>query len=132
MSVERAELIERAVAAYRTLGELAESIEDEWEYVSDLVDAYTGSLEALATGDAPREEAVAAIDEAIAEIGLIDDPHKAIDWLSTFPHVVGLALGAGVDGHGAAASEPNAGGTLDEPDEPDEDNPFRALLGRGR
>jgi hypothetical protein len=28
---------------------------------------------------------------------LITDPHKAIDWLSTFPHVVALALGGDVD-----------------------------------
>ena len=40
---------------------------------------------------------IAAVDEAIAEIGLIADPHKAIDWLSTFPHVVALALGGDVD-----------------------------------
>jgi hypothetical protein len=129
---ERAELIARAVAAYGALGELAESIEDEWQYVSDLVEAYTASLEALATDDPPPAMAAAAVDEAIAEIGLIDDPHKAIDWLSTFPHLVGLALGADVDEPGAAGSEPNAVGSLNEPDEPDEENPFRALLGRGR
>ena len=34
-----------------------------------------------------------AIDRAIDEIGLITDPHRAIDWLSTFPQVVLLALG---------------------------------------
>ena len=30
---------------------------------------------------------------AIDEIGRISDPHRAIDWLSTFPQVVLLALG---------------------------------------
>ena len=34
-----------------------------------------------------------AIDEAIVEIGSIADPHRAIDWLSTFPQVVLLAIG---------------------------------------
>ena len=29
----------------------------------------------------------------IAEVGLITDPHRAIDWLSTFPQVVLLAAG---------------------------------------
>ena len=35
----------------------------------------------------------AAIDRAIDEIGRIGDPHRAIDWLSTFPQVVLSALG---------------------------------------
>ena len=30
---------------------------------------------------------------AIDEIGRIEDPHRAIDWLSTFPQVVLLAIG---------------------------------------
>ena len=41
---------------------------------------------------APTTEA--AIDRAIDEIGRIEDPHRAIDWLSTFPQVVLVALGA--------------------------------------
>jgi hypothetical protein len=97
---ERAEAIERALAAYRTLGELAETIEDEWQYVVDLAEAYEPSLEALAGGPALPGEAVAAIDEAVAEIALITDPHKAIDWLSTFPHVIALAVGGDVDAEG--------------------------------
>ena len=45
-------------------------------------------------GDEPvADEVGAAIDRAIDEIGLIADPHRAIDWLSTFPQVVLLALG---------------------------------------
>ena len=48
------------------------------------------------TGRPLTAEGVAAVDELIAEIGLITDPHKAIDWLSMFPHVVALAFG--VDG----------------------------------
>ena len=39
----------------------------------------------------------AAVDRAIDEIGRIDDPHRAIDWLSTFPQVVlARARGAAV------------------------------------
>ncbi len=39
------------------------------------------------------DEASEAVDRAIDEIGRIEDPHRAIDWLSTFPQVVLLALG---------------------------------------
>ena len=36
---------------------------------------------------------IAAVDRAIDEIDRITDPHRAIDWLSTFPQVVLLAIG---------------------------------------
>jgi hypothetical protein len=36
---------------------------------------------------------VVAIDAAVGEIARISDPHRAIDWLSTFPQVTLLALG---------------------------------------
>ena len=125
-----ADVIERAAAAYRALADLAETVEDEWQYVTDLTDAYLPSLEALAAADPGRRlpaGAVEAVDEAIAEIALTADPHRAIDWLSTFPHVVALALGGEIDEpigvEGPAATEP-------ESDEPDEDSPFRMLLRR--
>jgi hypothetical protein len=123
---ERAEVVSRAVEAYRALSELAETVEDEWQYVTDLTEAYAGSLEALASGGALAAESEEAVDEAIEEIGLISDPHRAIDWLSTFPHVIALALGGDVDSpiEGVAAERP---GGDDEP--PDGDNPFRLLLG---
>lgn len=126
----RADLIEPAAAAYRALADLAETVEDEWQYVTDLTDAYLPSLEALAKADSARllpAGAVEAVDEAIAEIGLIVDPHRAIDWLSTFPHVVALALGGDVD-EPAGLEEP--GTTEPESEEPDEDSPFRMLLRR--
>jgi hypothetical protein len=124
---------DRAAAAYSALAELAESVEDEWQYVTDLVDAYLPGIRALAGADAgraPAAEVIAAVDEAIAEIGLISDPHRAIDWLSTFPHIVALALGgdlgrpaeAGLVEDGARAAEPAS-------TEPDDDSPFRALRG---
>jgi hypothetical protein len=84
-----------ALDAYERLGLLGEEIEDEWSYVTELVAAWRYRLEAL---DATRgsDEAGAAgpaIDRAIEEIDLITDPHRAIDWLSTFPQVVLLAAG---------------------------------------
>ncbi len=84
-----------ALDAYERLGLLGEEIEDEWSYVTELVAAWRDRLEAL---DATRgaEESMAAgpaISRAIEEIDLIADPHRAIDWLSTFPQVVLLAAG---------------------------------------
>ena len=96
---DRAELVDNAAASYRALADLAETIEDEWQYVTDLTDAYLPAIEALAGIVAPLPAGAGdAVDEAIAEIGLITDPHRAIDWLSTFPRVVALALGGDVDG----------------------------------
>ncbi len=88
--------IDRALEAYRALGELGETIDDEWSYVSDLSDAWRARLEVVAAdrGDDPAADAVSvAIGRAIGEIGLIRDAHRAIDWLSTFPQVVLIALG---------------------------------------
>jgi len=95
---DRLDVIARAIDAYQALAELAESIEDEWQYVTDLVDAYEPVIETLgasnASGTAETFTAsqAEAVDELIAEIGLITDPHKAIDWLSTFPNVLALIL----------------------------------------
>lgn len=87
---------DRAIEAYAGLTELGETVEDEWSYLNDLADAWRGRLieVADARGSEPVSDAVAvAIDRVIAEIGLIEDPHRAIDWLSTFPQVVLLAIG---------------------------------------
>lgn len=91
-----AEAIERALSAYAALTELGEDIEDEWSYVNDLASAWRDRLEAVAAvrPDASIDAATdAAIDRAIDEIVRITDPHRAIDWLSTFPQVTLLALG---------------------------------------
>jgi hypothetical protein len=88
--------VDRAVAAYGELTELGETIDDEWSYVNDLSDAWRARMEAVAAahGDEPLPDAIElAIDRAIDEIGLIEDAHRAIDWLSTFPQVVLVALG---------------------------------------
>jgi hypothetical protein len=85
-----------ALAAYERLASLAEEIEDEWTYVTDLLAAWQERIEELI--DERGSESVtsleaAAIGRAIDEIGRISDPHRAIDWLSTFPQVVLVTLG---------------------------------------
>ena len=90
------DVIDRALDAYVVLEELGEQIEDEWSYVSDLTDAWRTRFEEVVAhrGDAEVDDEVnAAVDVAIDEIALIVDPHRAIDWLSTFPQVVLIALG---------------------------------------
>ena len=90
------EAIERALSAYADLTELGEEVEDEWSYVNDLASAWRDRLDVVARERAGANldaEADAAIDRAIDEIGRITDPHRAIDWLSTFPQVTLLALG---------------------------------------
>ena len=84
-----------ALDAYERLAALGEDIEDEWSYVTDLASAWRERLEtvAAARGDEPAGMAGPAIERAIAEIDLITDPHRAIDWLSTFPQVVLIAAG---------------------------------------
>jgi len=88
--------LERASAAYAALGELGETIEDEWSYVTDLEAAWGARLDAVSAArgaDAIDAGTLGAIEAAIEEVELIADPHRAIDWLSTFPQVVLLALG---------------------------------------
>jgi len=85
-----------ALAAYERLASLAEEIEDEWTYVTDLLAAWRERIEELI--DERGSESVtsleeAAIGRAIDEIGRISDPHRAIDWLSTFPQIVLVTLG---------------------------------------
>jgi len=95
-SVTIDQAIARALAAYASLTELGEEIEDEWSYVNDLATAWRDRLEEVASaraGSAIDPAADAAIDRAIDEIERITDPHRAIDWLSTFPQVALLALG---------------------------------------
>ncbi len=88
--------VDDALVALDTLQALGEDIEDEWTYVTDLGTAWRERLEAVeaARGDEPVDPAVAtAIEHAVAEAASVQDPHRAIDWLSTFPQIVLLALG---------------------------------------
>ncbi len=91
-----ADAIALARPAYDDLTALAEDVEDEWSYVNDLATAWSERLDACATarGDEALEAAaVAAVAPLVAEVALLDDPHRAIDWLSTFPQVLLVALG---------------------------------------
>jgi hypothetical protein len=88
--------LNRALDALDGLQQLGEDIEDEWTYVTDLGEAWRERLEAVAEarGDEPLHEGrVTAVDRAIDEAGRITDSHRAIDWMSTFPQLVLVALG---------------------------------------
>ena len=87
---------QQALDAYEALAALAEDVEDEWTYVTDLSAAWRGRIEDVITerGSEPVDPtALAAIARAIDEIGRISDPHRAIDWLSTFPQVALTTFG---------------------------------------
>ena len=91
-----ADAIASVLAAYDDLTALAEEVEDEWSYVTDLAAAWTARLDevALARGAEPLASGIAdAVAALTAELAEIDDPHRAIDWLSTAPQVALLALG---------------------------------------
>lgn len=91
-----AAVLDRATTALDALARKGEAIEDEWQYVYDLEAAWRARLDEVASARSvePVEPAVAtAVDLAIVEAEAIEDPHRAIDWLSTFPQVVLLALG---------------------------------------
>ncbi len=89
-------VIDRVLDAYMVLGERGEALEDEWSYVTELCDTWRARLDGVATergGEQAPNEVSMAIDRAIDEIAQIADEHRAIDWLSTFPQVVLIALG---------------------------------------
>lgn len=91
-----ADLIRRALDGYAGLISLGEAVEDEWSYVNDLAGTWTARLEAVADGRGANAASPAqadAIERALDEIASITDPHRAIDWLSTFPQVVLVAIG---------------------------------------
>lgn len=103
-----ADLLAGALAAFGLLADLAETVEDEWTYVTRLVEVGRARLQAAA----PQPHRVvttagaAAIAALVAEVGRITDPHRAIDWLSTFPAVAELALR---DGSEAPRRQPAPG-----------------------
>ncbi len=88
--------IDRALESLDALALLGEDVEDEWQYIQDLADAWRSRLESVAAGRGAETlppERGAAVVAACFEAGLIEDPHRAIDWLSTFAQVVLVALG---------------------------------------
>ena len=83
-------------SAYEELVGVAEEIDDEWSYVNDLSTAWLDRLAVVddARGGEPVAGGVAdAVAALTAELAAIEDPHRAIDWLSTAPQVVLIALG---------------------------------------
>ena len=90
-----AELVERSRIAYEGLALVAEEVADEWQYITDLRAAWLAELDRVALDEGSRaatSPVAAAIDRLIEEVERISDPHRAIDWLSTFPQAVLLAL----------------------------------------
>ena len=91
-------LVERALAGMELLAATAEPVEDEWQYVTDLGTVWRARLGAVAAARGPEpspDGAEAAVNALLEEAGLIADPHRAIDWLSTLPQVALAALGEG-------------------------------------
>ncbi len=91
-----AEVVDRAARALEALAEVGYAVEDEWQYVTDLGSAWRARLANVAAqrGREPvSDEVDLAVARAIDEAARISDPHRAIDWLSTLPQVVLLALG---------------------------------------
>ena len=89
------DLAREALAAYEDLLSLAEEIEDEWVFVNDLSSAWQEQIGELVDergAQAATALETAAISRAVDEIGRIKDPHRAIDWLSTFPQIVLITL----------------------------------------
>jgi hypothetical protein len=98
MPVTVRDLVARAIAAHEGLAVVAEPLEEEWQYVADLGAAWGARLRRVADerGSEPAPAAAeAAVERVAEEAGLVTDPHRAIDWLSTLPQVVLLALGEG-------------------------------------
>jgi hypothetical protein len=90
--------LETATSTLASLARRGEDVADEWQYVVDLESAWAARFEevVVARGQQSVEpDAIAAVERAAEEAGLITDPHRAIDWLSTFPQIVLLALGEG-------------------------------------
>jgi hypothetical protein len=114
-SATRGEALAAALTTLAALAELGETIEDEWSYVTALAEAGRARLSAAAGPDAAvpfAADRAAAVAAACAEITRITDPHRAIDWLSTFPAVVELALAAPV---GSDAPTPAPGSDTSGP-----------------
>ena len=88
--------IDGALETLDALVSLGEEVEDEWQYVQDLADTWRERLDVVAAGrndEALSPEQGVAVQRVCVEAGLIEDPHRAIDWLSTFPQVVLAAIG---------------------------------------
>jgi hypothetical protein len=91
-----ADLVDRALTGFEALAATAEPIADEYQYVTDLGTVWRARLRAVAdarAGEPAPAGAEEAIDALVQEADRVDDPHQAIDWLSTLPQVALAALG---------------------------------------
>ena len=96
MTVTVDALLARTVQALDDLGATAAPIDDEWQYVTDLGAAWGARVRAVGAsraGETADPAVAAAVERAVAESALVTDPHRAIDWLSTLPQIVLVALG---------------------------------------
>ena len=96
MAATVADCIAQALEGFTVLATTAEAVEDEWQYVTDLGTVWRGRFAqvAAARGTEPAPAGAAeAMTALFAEAGLVTDPHRAIDWLSTLPQVALAALG---------------------------------------
>ena len=83
-------------AGYDDLFAVAEAIEDEWPDTDALATAWRDrfdEVEAARGTESVAPFVVTAVETLVEEAARIDDPHRAIDWLSTYPQVLLLALG---------------------------------------
>jgi hypothetical protein len=96
MSRTVADLVASTLEAFDALTGVADAVVDEAQYIADLGVVWRARLTALAdahAGEPASDESSTAVATVIAESATVDDPHRAIDWLSTLPQVVLLALG---------------------------------------
>jgi hypothetical protein len=90
-----ADALERTRSAIDALRALGEEVADEWQYITDLDTGWGERLDAISAARGSENlppATMAAIELAAVEAALIVDPHRAIDWLSTFPQIVLFAL----------------------------------------
>ena len=88
-------LTARTTATLDAIALVAGTIDDEWQYVTDLAAAWSARLAHVGSerrGEVAPAPVEAAVDRVIEEALLVTDPHRAIDWLSTLPQVVLVAL----------------------------------------
>jgi hypothetical protein len=96
MSMTVGDVVARALGAMDLLVTAAEPVDDEWQYVADLRTVWGARLSTVTApraAEAADPSLVAAIDALAALVAGVTDPHRAIDWLSTFPQATLLALG---------------------------------------
>jgi len=96
MAATVATAIADALTVLADLRERGEEIADEWQYIVDLETVWANRLRQVAEvrgADALPDAAERALQRLADEATAIGDPHRAVDWLSTFPQAALVALG---------------------------------------